>query len=109
KHPKIPLSGCENDAASIASILEKNGDGSPNFNVRLISSDTVEVIHETIQTALGELFSGKAETVLFYFAGHGIIDPITNTGYIVGQDGKKGSWGMSLAELMGLANDASPK
>ena len=109
KYPDSPLSGCENDAASIASILEKNGDGSPNFDVRLISSDSTNVTNDAIQTAIGELFSGDAETALFYFAGHGIIDPITNSGYIVGQDGKKGSWGMSLAEMLGMANDASPK
>ncbi len=109
KYPSIPLQGCENDAASIASVLEKNGDGSPNFDVKLLSSDGSNVTNEVIQEALGELFSGDAETALFYFAGHGIIDPITNSGYIVSQDGKKGSWGMSLSELMDLANKASPR
>jgi hypothetical protein len=108
KYSSKPLSGCENDAASIANVLEKNGDGSPNFDIKLISSDSDQVTSDVIQTALGELFSGDAETALFYFAGHGIIDPTTNTGYIVSQDGKKGSWGISLAELLGMANDASP-
>lgn len=109
KYPNKPLSGCENDAASLASILQKNGDGSPNFDIRLVSSDSQEVTSETIQIVLSELFAGEAETVLFYFAGHGIIDPITNTGYIISQNGKKGSWGLSLSELLGLANDASPR
>lgn len=108
KYTTKPLAGCENDAASIASVLSKNGDGSPNFDVKLISSDGTTVTNDVIQTALGELFSGDAETALFYFAGHGIIDPITNTGYIVSQDGKKGSWGTSLADLLGMANAASP-
>ena len=109
KYPNTPLAGCENDASSIASILEKNGDGSPNFDVILHSSDKEDVTSDVIQTALGELFAGDAETALFYFAGHGIIDPITNSGYIVSQDGKKGSWGISLAEMLGMANDASPR
>lgn len=109
KYPDMPLSGCENDAASIASILEKNGDGSPNFDIHLISSDNSMVTSEAILSALEELFSGDAETALFYFAGHGIIDPVTNAGYIVSQDGKKGSWGISLAELLGMANAASPR
>ena len=65
--------------------------------------------NDIIQTALSELFAGEAETVLFYFAGHGIIDPVTNTGFIVSQDGKRGSWGMSLSDLLGMANKASPK
>lgn len=112
KYPNSPLYGCENDAASVASILEKNGDGSPNFDVRLITSDNTPdpgVTSEVIQTALGELFSGDAETVLFYFAGHGLIDPITNSGFIVSQDGKKASWGISLADLLDMANKASPR
>lgn len=109
KYPNSPLSGCENDAVSVSNILEKNGDGSPNFDIRLISSDSQDVTSEVIQTALQELFSGDAETALFYFAGHGIIDPITNTGYIVSPDGKRGSWGISLAELLGMANEASPR
>lgn len=110
KYPSNPLSGCENDAVSIKNILEKNGNGSPNFDVKLISSDNGSIIsNDVIQTALSELFASEAETVLFYFAGHGIIDPITNTGFIVSQDGKRGSWGMSLSDLLGMANKASPR
>lgn len=109
KYPDQPLFGCENDAASVASILDKNGDGSPNFDIRLLSSDSNNVTSAKLQTALGELFSGDAETALFYFAGHGIIDPVTNVGYIVSQDGKKPSWGISLDELLGMANKASPR
>lgn len=109
KYPSSPLHGCENDAAAIANIVERNGDGSPNFDVKLLSSDSGEVSSEVLLEAIGELFSGDAETVLFYFAGHGIIDATTSSGYIVSQDGKKGSWGMSLSELMGLANKASPR
>ena len=109
KYPKIPLTGCENDAVAVANTLEKNGDGSPNFAIRLITSDSQEVNSEVIYSQLEELFTGEAETVLFYFAGHGIIDPITNAGYIVSQDGKKGSWGVSLSEILNMANAASPK
>ncbi len=108
KYPNKPLSGCENDAASMANLLQKNGDGSPNFDVKLVSSDSDNVNNEAMLTALGELFKGEAETALFYFAGHGIIDPITNVGFIVGQDGKKGSWGVSLSDLLGMASKASP-
>ncbi|SRR6266568_2452904 len=109
KYPSMPLQGCEHDATAIASILEKDGDGSPNFDVKLLSSEQGNVTNEVIQGALGKLFSGDADTALFYFAGHGIVDPVTDSGYIVSQDGKKGSWGMSLSELMGLANNASPR
>jgi hypothetical protein len=109
KYPSQPLSGCENDAVAIANTLEKNGDGSPNFSIKLLTSDNTAVTSEVIYAQLQDLFKGDAETVLFYFAGHGIIDPVTNSGYIVSQDGKKGSWGVPLSELLGMANKASPK
>ena len=107
-YPTSPLSGCVNDAIAVAATLETNGDGSPNFSNRLITSNTQDVSSAVIQTALAELFKGDAETVLFFFAGHGIINPETNAGYIVSQDGKKGAWGISLAEILGMANDAYP-
>lgn len=109
KYPTIPLSGCEKDAIYMNGLLEKNGDGSPNFDTKLISSDTVTVTSEIIHNALSELFAAEADTVLFYFAGHGVLDPITNAGHIVSQDGKKASWGISLSEILGMANKASPK
>jgi uncharacterized caspase-like protein len=104
-----PLKGCVNDAISIASILEVNGDGSPNFDVRLLESNNEIVTTELLHDAISELFAGDADTALFYFAGHGVINQETNSGYIVSQDGRRGSWGLSLAELIGQANRAYPR
>lgn len=109
KYSTSPLSGCENDAAAIANTLRTNGDGSPNFAVKLVTSSDTTVTSAVIDTALGELFTGDAETALFYFAGHGIISQSTNAGYIVSQDGKRGSWGISLSEILGKANAAYPR
>lgn len=109
KYPVSPLAGCENDAAALANTLQTNGDGSPNFSVRLLSSDGAPVTSEALHNGLGELFSGDAETALFYFAGHGIVHPTTNAGYVVTQDGKKGGWGVSLSEILGMANKAYPR
>ena len=83
KYPTQPLGGCENDAAAVANTLTSNGDGSPNFSVKLLTSDNTNVTSAAIEAALAELFAGDAETALLYFAGHGIINPITNAGYIV--------------------------
>ncbi len=63
------------------------------------------VLHQ----AVADLFSGDAETALLYFAGHGIINPDTNAGYIVSQDGQKGAWGLALSEILGLANNVHPR
>jgi Caspase domain len=103
------LSGCVNDAVAIANTLETNGDGSPNFSIRLLTSNQTNVTTAVLSEAISELFSGDAETVLFFFAGHGIINPDTNAGYIVSHNGTRGAWGVSLSEILGLANRAYPR
>ena len=108
-YPTSPLHGCVNDAVAIANTLEKNGDGSPNFSIRLLTSNETNVFTATLSEAISELFSGDADTVLLFFAGHGIINPDTNAGYIVSQNGAKGSWGVSLSEILSLANRAYPR
>lgn len=108
-YPSSPLTGCVNDAVAIANTLEKNGDGSPNFSVRLLSSNDVEVSTAVLSQEVANLFNGDADTALLFFAGHGIINPDTNAGYIVSQNGAKGAWGMSLSEILGLANAAYPR
>lgn len=108
-YPNSPLQGCVNDAVAVANILAKNGDGSPNFSVQLVTSDSTNVSSEVLQEAIKELFRVDVDMALFFFAGHGIINPDTGDGYIVSQDGKKGAWGISLTEILGLANNAYPR
>jgi Caspase domain len=108
KYPSAPLTGCENDAVAVASTLETNGDGSPNFSVELLTSDNTNVTSAALSDAITNLFKGDAETVLLFFAGHGIVNTDTNAGYIVSQDGTKGSWGVSLSDIVAQANAAYP-
>lgn len=108
-YPTAPLQGCVNDATAVSQLLEFNGDGSPNFSVRTLTSSDADVSSAAMHQALSDLFKGDAETALFYFAGHGIINPDTNAGYIVSQDGRKGGWGMSLSEILEMANRAHPR
>lgn len=109
QYPDQPLTGCETDARDISRLLERNGDGSPNFAVRLLSSENDTVDTTAMLDAVTELFASDAETAVFYFAGHGVINPETNTGYIVSQDGRRGAWGLSLSEILNLANNAYPR
>lgn len=108
-YPDHPLSCCVNDAIEIASTLETNADGSPNFSMKILTSNQEQITRECLNLNIGKLFSTDADTVLFYFAGHGIINPDTNAGYIVSQDGKDYAWGVSISEIVGLANKAYPK
>jgi len=66
-YPSSPLSGCINDAVAIANTLENNGDGSPNFSVRLLTSNDAEVSTAILSEAIHNLFTGDADTVLLFF------------------------------------------
>lgn len=102
------LKTCVNDAQAVSRVLERNEDGSPNFAIKSLTNAEGRVDRVDLARALQQLFAGNADTALFYFAGHGIINPETNAGYLVTQDGEAGNWGVSLTELLSLANRAYP-
>ncbi len=101
------LEGCVADAVAMAEKLGENGNGDPNFDIVLHTSNEGPVTTELLDASVTKLFkSGECETALFYFAGHGMLDAETNRGYLVTQDGKKGSPGVSLGDVIGMANEA---
>ena len=102
------LNGCVNDAEEVRRVIELDEDKSPNFDVRCMISNKNDVTSQRLSDALKDLFSGNAETVLFYFAGHGIIDTVTNTGHLVTQDGSNPNWGISLSNILEMANKSYP-
>jgi hypothetical protein len=108
EYPAHPLKGCVSDAVEVASMLKTNSNGDPNFEVLVLTSDDAEVTSVALVDALDALFTGDAETVLFYFAGHGVIDPGTQSGFVVAQNGSRGAWGLSLTDLVNRANSAYP-
>ena len=57
EYPKIPLSGCINDARDIARILEKNENGSRNFDV--ILKENIKTKGELL-SLIDSLFKGKS-------------------------------------------------
>ena len=103
------LFGCVNDAVEMAAILETNGDGSPNFDVRRIISSEGDITSQRLYEAIEELFTGDADTVVLYFAGHGVLNEDTNDGFIVTQDGLKPNWGVNLSSILQLSNAAHPR
>lgn len=56
-----PLHGCVNDAVAVANMLEKNGDGSPNFDVKLLTSNNCTVNCEDLSENIEALFQGGAD------------------------------------------------
>jgi hypothetical protein len=84
--PPYELYGCVNDAVEIAALLESNGDGAPNFDVRRVISSEVAVNVDILDEAIKELFIGDADVALLFFAGHGLLDVETNSGFLMTQD-----------------------
>jgi len=100
-YPGQPLYTCINDASALHDLLESRLDGSPNFDAKL---------HLDVPTKVGlkkliiDTFSGEAETVLFYFSGHGVINDIG--GYIATPDYQTHDEGVSMDEILRIVNES---
>ena len=70
------LYGCVNDAYAVKNALERDGDGSINFNVKLMVSSNAEdvIVADDLREGIRALFADKNEIALFYLAGHGFVD-----------------------------------
>lgn len=98
------LFGCVRDAHNVRSILERNSDGTVNFDVLMLtgSGPSEPITRQELKDAVRELFSHDGEVALFYFAGHGYIE--TTGGYLIGSDCRNGDEGLPLSEILILAN-----
>lgn len=103
-YPNLPLTGCVNDASILSGVIEKNGDGSPNFSVRLKTNIPKK---SELKGEIVELFDGEGDVALLYFSGHGYLD-ITG-GHIVTPDYEKYDEGVSMEEILTLANKSKIK
>ncbi len=108
-YDKNPLAGCVNDAIGMNDILEAHGNGSPNFDVMRFTSDRDKITTNALHNSIIRLFDGAADIALLYFAGHGIFDEKTGHGYLCTQDGARPSYGVSLKDILKLANEAYPR
>lgn len=104
-YPTGSLSGCINDASSLAGLLETHSDGSRNFDVRM--KNNVATRGELLEM-IDELFMGDSEIALFYYSGHGYINDLG--GYLVTPDfTTKHDMGVSMNDLLVKANQSKCK
>lgn len=103
------LSGCVNDAHRVSAMLESHSDGSPNFDVLLVtaSSDRDQITFRKLKDLVVELFKSEDDIALLYFAGHGHVE--ATGGYICGSDSRRGDEGLALGEIMSLAGHSKAK
>lgn len=102
-----PLYGCVDDAHAVKAVLERHDGGAVNFDSMLYTgtgpSDYVS--RNKMKDSIAELFKTEAEIALLYFAGHGHIE--ATGGYLLASNSSRGDEGVSLSEILTLAN-ASP-
>lgn len=102
-----PLFGCVDDAHAVKAVLERHDGGAVNFDCKLLTgtgpSDRVD--RGGLKDSIEELFKTEAEIALLFFAGHGHIE--ATGGYLLATDSRRGDEGVSLGEILTLAN-ASP-
>lgn len=94
------LYGCVNDANSVKNALERNEDGSLNFQVKLMcATDNKSYITRTkLRDAVKNLFSSETEISVLYYSGHGAVDSIG--GYLCTSEIERPDEGLSLNEIM---------
>lgn len=100
------LGGCVNDAYKVSGVLERNSDGTKNFEVEILisSSEDSSITRKQLKNKIEELFNDKSEIALIYFAGHGHIE--STGGYILTSECNDGDDGLPMNDLLKLANDS---
>lgn len=103
-YPSCPLNGCINDAVEVQALLARNGDGSKNFDAKLL---TDVMTKNQLTDEIKELFSQDDDVALLYFSGHGDIDEFG--GYIVTPDYDKYNQGVPMERILQIANESNCK
>jgi hypothetical protein len=106
-YPSAKLNGCVKDAIEMATVLEKNSDGSPNFDVKLLTEKPDTISRSSLRRDIEKLFEGVCDVALFYFSGHGLIK--SSGGYIVTSDFKQYDEGISMDDILKLANNSKAR
>lgn len=103
------LFGCVDDAHAVKAVLSRHDGGGVNFDCMLLTgtgpSDRVD--RSELKDHVEKLFKTEAEISLFYFAGHGHIE--ATGGYLLATDSRRGDEGVSLSEILTLANNSPAK
>ena len=103
------LYGCVDDAHAVKAVLERNSDGTINFDVKILTGTgpTDSVSRVELKKQIRELFADDSTIALFYFAGHGHIE--STGGYLCCSDCATGDDGLALGEVLSLANGSKAR
>lgn len=96
------LHGCVNDANGVKAVLERNGDGTLNFDTKILcaTSEASYITRTALKDAIQELFQDQSEIAVLYYAGHGSFDALG--GYLCTSEVERADDGLSLNDIMGI-------
>ena len=103
-YPTSPLAGCVNDATRMHGLLHRHHDDFPNFECRKLVAPGERVTRPILKKAVEDLFTRQADVALFFFAGHGTANNLG--GYLVTQDAQKYDEGLSMTDVLTMANNS---
>lgn len=102
------LKGCVNDAREMESVLQCHEDGSSNYDCLVLTSPGPQAVtRKLLRKVCYELFASYDEDILFYFSGH--CHPTETGCYLVTQDADVGDPGLSMNDLITLANQSKAR
>lgn len=109
-YPDAPLAGCVNDAIAIEQLLERNADDSLNFTCRVLTvanGNDAPITKPSLFEQINKLFEHECDVALFFFAGHGTENNLG--GYLVTPDAGRYNEGVSMDEVLKLANQSKAR
>jgi hypothetical protein len=104
-YESAPLTGCIDDARAMERLLRRHDDGRVNFDTQLLTSDRDAVTRARLRESVENLFADPADVALLYFSGHGTENDLG--GYLVTSDATRYDEGVSLGDVLALANRAT--
>ncbi len=101
------LPSCARDADDVEARLSRNVDASTNYEcLRRPTGRGQRLTRAQLRSALTELFRCTGD-VAFYFSGHGAVTE--SGGWLATSDASEGDLGVSMDEVLALANAAAPR
>lgn len=103
-YPTSPLAGCVNDATRMHDLLFRHHDETPNFECKKLVAPGEQVTRPILKQSVEDLFKRQADVALFFFAGHGTANNLG--GYLVTQDASRYDEGLSMTDVLAMANNS---
>lgn len=99
------LTGCKSDAKEVERVLSRHQNNDKNFDCKLLlGTEHNPLDRHQLRRQVEEFFRHPADVGLFYFAGHGMIEPAG--GFLMASNAQHRSDGLALNDLRTWVNSS---